>query len=149
MAGIHFNTTHEKLLEEIEHAVTVFGNGLELLVNGNNVINLNSDISCNTSENIKWNRGEQFFRYGISCALHLLRLVVLLASALRNVSIKSKSDKSNMEFNPDGTLKFVELDILNLNNLATWDKVFFPNSALLGSNEVYFRLALGPRMEWK
>ena len=28
-----------------------------------------------------------------------------------------------MEFNLDGTLKFVELDIMNLNNMAIWDKV--------------------------
>lgn len=28
-----------------------------------------------------------------------------------------------MEFNLDGTLKHVELDIMNLNNNAIWDKV--------------------------
>ena len=30
-----------------------------------------------------------------------------------------------MEFNLDGTLKFVELDIVNLNNNAYWEKVPF------------------------
>lgn len=30
-----------------------------------------------------------------------------------------------MEFNLDGTLKFVELDIVNLNNNAYWEKVQF------------------------
>lgn len=28
-----------------------------------------------------------------------------------------------MEFNLDGTLKYVELDIMNLNNFAIWDKI--------------------------
>lgn len=63
-AGVHFNTTHEKLLEEIELAVTIFGHGLELLVNTNNdsnVLNLNSAINCNSSANIKWTTGEQLF----------------------------------------------------------------------------------------
>ena len=63
--GVHFNTTHEKLLEEIERAVTVFGHGLELLANDNNILNLNSNLNCNSSENIKWAIGEQFSRYGV------------------------------------------------------------------------------------
>ncbi|UXI14735.1 MACRO domain-containing protein 2 [Sarcoptes scabiei] len=106
--GVHFNTTHEKLLEEIERAVTIFGNGLELLVNHNkneNLINLNSNLDCNASNTIKWTAGEEFFHY------------------LRNVSIKSKFGKPSMEFNLDGTLKYVELDIMNLNNFAIWDKI--------------------------
>ena len=60
--GVHFNTTHEKLLEEIERAVTVFGHGLELLTNENNIINLNSNLNCNSSKNVKWQTGELFSR---------------------------------------------------------------------------------------
>ena len=63
-SGVHFNTTHEKLLEEIESAVTIFGHGLELLVNTNNesnVLNLNSAINCNSTDNIKWKTGEHLF----------------------------------------------------------------------------------------
>nr|XP_027196255.1 glutamate receptor ionotropic, NMDA 2B-like [Dermatophagoides pteronyssinus] len=106
--GVHFNTTHEKLLEEIESAVTIFGHGLELLVNTNNesnVLNLNSAINCNSTDNIKWKTGEHLFY------------------SLRNVTIKSKSGKPSVEFNLDGTLKYVELDIMNLNNMAIWDKI--------------------------
>ena len=44
-------------------------------------------------------------------------------SQLRNVSIKSKYGRPSMQFNLDGTLKFVELDIMNLNNIANWEKV--------------------------
>lgn len=58
---MHYNTTHEKLLEEIERAVTIFGHGLELLVNEDNIINLNSNINCNDTFNVKWTVGEEFF----------------------------------------------------------------------------------------
>lgn len=105
MLGIHFNTTHEKLLEELERAVTVFGYGLEMLVNDNKVLDLKSNVNCNSSENLKWNVGEMLFSY------------------LRNVSIRSKYGRLNTEFNLDGTLKFVELDILNLNNEAIWERI--------------------------
>ena len=44
-------------------------------------------------------------------------------SYLRNVSVKTKYGRPNLEFNPDGTLKYVELDIMNLNNIGIWDKV--------------------------
>lgn len=63
MLGVHFNTTHEKLLEEIDRAVTVFGHGLELLVNNNNIINLNNNVSCNSSDNVPWKIGEILFKY--------------------------------------------------------------------------------------
>lgn len=42
---------------------------------------------------------------------------------LRNVSVKTKSGKPNIEFNPDGTLKFVELDVVNLKKDGVWEKV--------------------------
>lgn len=48
-----------------------------------------------------------------------------VSSALRNVSIKSKYGRPSMQFNLDGTLKYVELDILNLNNALMWEKVPF------------------------
>ena len=52
----------EKLLEELERAVTVFGYGLEMLVNDNKVLDLKSNVNCNSSENLKWNVGEMLFR---------------------------------------------------------------------------------------
>lgn len=39
------------------------------------------------------------------------------------MSIKSKSGKPNLEFNADGTLKFVELDVVNLKKDGVWEKV--------------------------
>ncbi|RWS31617.1 glutamate receptor ionotropic: NMDA 2B-like protein [Leptotrombidium deliense] len=70
---IHFNTTHLRLLDEIERAVTIFGNGLELY--------------------------------------------------LRSVKMRDKSGKSQIEFNLDGTLKYVELNVMNLNNNGMWEKI--------------------------
>lgn len=46
---------------------------------------------------------------------------------MRNVSVKTKYGRPNLEFNPDGNLKYVELDIMNLNNIGMWDKVCFMN----------------------
>ena len=37
--------------------------------------------------------------------------------------MKTKYGRPNLEFNLDGTLKYVELDIMNLNNMGMWDKV--------------------------
>lgn len=39
------------------------------------------------------------------------------------VKIKEKGGRSDLEFNLDGTLKFVELDVMNLNNMGMWEKV--------------------------
>ncbi|CAN8030346.1 unnamed protein product, partial [Ixodes persulcatus] len=41
---------------------------------------------------------------------------------LRNVSIEAKGSP-NIEFLPDGTLKYVELDIVNLNKEGYWDRI--------------------------
>lgn len=105
MLGVHFNTTDEKMLDELERGVTVFGHALELLVNNGTIMNLNSSLNCNATNDRKWEIGGRLF------------------SQLRNVSIKSKYGRPSMEFNLDGTLKFVELDIVNLNNNAYWEKI--------------------------
>ncbi|GBL77434.1 hypothetical protein AVEN_24403-1, partial [Araneus ventricosus] len=42
---------------------------------------------------------------------------------LRMVSIKEKGGRADLEFNPDGTLKYVELEVMNLNNMGFWEKV--------------------------
>lgn len=47
----------------------------------------------------------------------------ILFRYLRSVKIKNKSLKSGLEFNVDGTLKFVELDVVNLNEDRMWEKV--------------------------
>lgn len=55
---------------------------------------------------------------------------------LRNVSIKQTryQNKPNIEFNTDGTLKFVELDIVNLNNMGNWEKVITLHSLSIDAN---------------
>jgi hypothetical protein len=50
------------------------------------------------------------------------------------VSLKSKYSRTNIEFNLDGTLKFVELDIMNLNNIGLWEKVI---KRLIWNNKLF------------
>ncbi|UYV79947.1 GRIN2B [Cordylochernes scorpioides] len=108
MLGIHFNTTIDNLLGEIERAILILGHGLDLYAKDpkNNVsLSLNPNLSCNGSGDGRWNKGDYFFKY------------------LRNVSIRTKFNHPNLEFNADGTLKHVELDIMNLNKKSIWDKL--------------------------
>ncbi|CAG2120847.1 unnamed protein product, partial [Medioppia subpectinata] len=64
MLGVHFNTTHQRLLDEIERAVTIFGHGLELFVNDAKNLNLSlsPNLSCNGSAETRWSRGDIFFK---------------------------------------------------------------------------------------
>uniref|UniRef100_T1JWS9 Glutamate receptor ionotropic, NMDA 2B n=1 Tax=Tetranychus urticae TaxID=32264 RepID=T1JWS9_TETUR len=107
MLGIHFNTSHWQLLKEIERAVTIYGYALDLFVEDGSNLNksLSPNLSCNGSGDSRWENGDLFFKY------------------LRSVKIKSKYGKSNLEFNLDGTLKFVELDVMNLNQGGIWEKI--------------------------
>ncbi|XP_053211096.1 glutamate receptor ionotropic, NMDA 2B-like isoform X2 [Panonychus citri] len=107
MLGIHFNTSHGQLLKEIERAVTIYGYALDLFVEDANNLNksLTPNLSCNGSGDSRWENGDLIFKY------------------LRSVKIKSKYGKSNLEFNLDGTLKFVELDVMNLNQGGIWEKI--------------------------
>ncbi|GBM58045.1 hypothetical protein AVEN_170649-1 [Araneus ventricosus] len=41
----------------------------------------------------------------------------------RMVSIKEKGESADLEINPNGTLKYVELEVMNLNNMGFWEKV--------------------------
>lgn len=40
-------------------------------------------------------------------------------------------------FNPDGTLKYVEMDIVNLNGFAVWEKVCIPSSPVTFLSHFY------------
>uniref|UniRef100_A0AAN0LJ18 Glutamate ionotropic [NMDA] receptor 2B n=1 Tax=Polyphagotarsonemus latus TaxID=1204166 RepID=A0AAN0LJ18_9ACAR len=107
MLGIYFNTTNLRLFDEIERAVNIFGHGLENFVgNGLNAhLSLSPDLRCNETTDYRWIVGEILFRH------------------IRSVSIRTKTGKPNLEFNLDGTLKYVELDIMNLNSAGIWDKI--------------------------
>ncbi|XP_064478765.1 glutamate receptor ionotropic, NMDA 2B-like [Ornithodoros turicata] len=106
LIGIHYNTTLNKLFDEIERAVLVFGHGLELHVNdpANANISLDPGLRCNDTRRAHWQHGERFYKY------------------LRNVSIETKGGP-NIEFLPDGTLKYVELDVLNLGKDGFWERI--------------------------
>lgn len=109
MLGIHFNSTHHRLLDQIEKAVYVFGHALDLFVGDpkNRNASLSPNMNCNTPGDPIWSKGGHFFKY------------------LKNVSISSKPklDKPDLEFNLDGTMKFVELDVVNLNKHGMWEKI--------------------------
>ncbi|XP_013781650.2 glutamate receptor ionotropic, NMDA 2B-like isoform X1 [Limulus polyphemus] len=107
MLGVHFNTTKARLQDEIERAFNVFGYGLELFVNDprNENKSLSPGLKCNGISTDHWSKGDMFFRY------------------LRNVSIPSSNGGPNLEFNPDGTLKYVELEVMNLKSQGYWEKI--------------------------
>ncbi|XP_076324984.1 glutamate receptor ionotropic, NMDA 2B-like isoform X2 [Tachypleus tridentatus] len=109
MLAIHFNASTNKLEDEIERAVSIFFHGLELFVNDHHNHNeiLSHNLQCNGSGDTSWNRGDLFFRY------------------LRNVSVQTRQGQSNIHFNSDGTLKDVQLEVLNLNRRNVWEKVGF------------------------
>lgn len=106
MLGIYFNTRIEILETEVENAVKVFGHGLELFVNDprNANVTLHPNLSCYDTLDARWSNGEAFAGY------------------LRNVSIYVGGGKPNLEFNVDGTVKFAELQVLNLNAHLKWEK---------------------------
>ncbi|GFR24458.1 glutamate receptor ionotropic, NMDA 2B [Trichonephila clavata] len=106
MLGVYFNTTINRLHDELERAVTVFAHGLELFVNDhrNSNINLLPNLTCNGTGQTRWNKGDLLFKY------------------LRNVSASVKQGP-NISFNMDGSLKYVELQVLNLNNKGVWEKI--------------------------
>ncbi|CAB4065895.1 GRIN2B [Lepeophtheirus salmonis] len=89
LLGVNFDTSLEHLVKQIP--------------NGNEVTDLVPELSCNMTTSAsnelesRWSFGERFHRY------------------LRNVTIKnSEFAKPHIDFLPDGTLKSVELKIMNL-----------------------------------
>ncbi|GBM49953.1 Glutamate receptor ionotropic, NMDA 2B [Araneus ventricosus] len=106
MLGVYFNTTINRLFDELERAVTVFAHGLELYFNDqkNSNTNLLPNLTCNGTGQTRWNKGDLLFKY------------------LRNVTASVKQGPS-ISFNMDGSLKFVDLQILNLNNKGVWEKI--------------------------
>ncbi|XP_055944904.1 glutamate receptor ionotropic, NMDA 2B-like isoform X2 [Argiope bruennichi] len=106
MLGVYFNTTINRLFDELERAVTVFAHGLELYFNDqrNSNTNLLPNLTCNGTGQTRWNKGDLLFKY------------------LRNVTASVKQGPS-ISFNMDGSLKYVDLQILNLNNKGVWEKI--------------------------
>ena len=115
VSGVHFNTSYEALKSEISTVLKVFAHGVESFVgdNENENIRLSTSLSCaGLGETAKWAIGDRFYRY------------------LKNVSIDidSSPGKPPLEFSQDGTLKSVELQIMNLrpgptDRLLVWEQV--------------------------
>jgi len=115
--GVHFNTSYEALKTEIATVLKVFAHGVESFVGDteNENLRLSTALSCaGLGERAKWAIGDRFYRY------------------LRNVSIDldSSPGKPPLEFNQEGTLKSVELQIMNLrpgptDRLLVWEQVSF------------------------
>ncbi|GAB6027873.1 hypothetical protein CHUAL_002088 [Chamberlinius hualienensis] len=106
MLGVHFDISQKVLLQkQIEMAVKVFGHGLELFVrdHNNSNISLVPQVSCEDEGEAKWIQGQRFH------------------AILKNVSIVG--GEFPLEFNSDGTLKYAELEVMNMNEHQQWDKI--------------------------
>uniref|UniRef100_T1JBL9 Glutamate receptor ionotropic, NMDA 2B n=1 Tax=Strigamia maritima TaxID=126957 RepID=T1JBL9_STRMM len=108
MLGVHFDTGEDGLQNQIEKGVKVFGHGLELYVNSPHLtrnVSVQPNLSCSGKGASQWLSGEVFYNF------------------LRNVSISVGGSKPNLEFNIDGTIKYAELEVMNLNLHHRWEKI--------------------------
>lgn len=99
MLGVHFKTDSLTMIEQIGPAISAIGKALDLISESTEFTNeekkdiVQSNISC--TGDVRWSKGEIFF------------------NQLKNVSVPQK-DGSPLEFNNDGSLKFAEIKIVNL-----------------------------------
>ena len=104
MLGVHFETDTRALVNEIETSMTVFGHGLSRLHNDRRITMekkeemIHCNVSCYSNGPVQWNGGLKLRKY------------------LAGVHIPpSRSNKPHsIAFNSDGSLKYVELKIMNL-----------------------------------
>ena len=104
------------LISQISTAMMVFVHGAEAFINdaSNTPESLVPNLSCDSASSqkeTKWTLGETFHTY------------------LRNVSVAQGDGKPDVAFSSDGTLKSVELKIMNLrpdgrsNQDLIWEEV--------------------------
>lgn len=127
LPGVHFNTSYEALKYEISTALRVFAHGVEAFVGdrANADLNLSTSLSCaGMGEKAKWAMGDTFYKF------------------LKNVSIDldSSTIKPPLQFNQEGMLKAVELQIMNLRPGPTdrpfvWEQVT-PDSGVQNLNSI-------------
>ncbi|GIY41549.1 glutamate receptor ionotropic, NMDA 2B [Caerostris darwini] len=103
---IYINVTTDRLNVEVERAVNIFAHGLESFYadSKNSNISLSPTLSCNGNGQSRWNRGDVIFRH------------------MRGVSISAKPPSRPIAFNLDGTLKDVEIHVMNLKQ-DRWEQV--------------------------
>ncbi|XP_055944926.1 glutamate receptor ionotropic, NMDA 2B-like [Argiope bruennichi] len=106
MLGIYINVTTERLNVEVERAVNIFAHGLESFYHDskNSNISLSPTLSCNGNGQSRWNRGDVIFRH------------------MRGVTISAKPPSRPIAFNLDGTLKDVEIHVMNL-KFDRWEQI--------------------------
>ncbi|XP_050443554.1 glutamate receptor ionotropic, NMDA 2B isoform X1 [Adelges cooleyi] len=112
MLGVHFDTSSESLVKEINTAIRVFAYGVEDFVSDPDNINetLSTQLSCEGDGESRWITGDKFYKY------------------LRNVSVENvEPAKPKIEFTADGVLKSAELKIMNLRpglgNSLVWEEI--------------------------
>ncbi|XP_046659792.1 glutamate receptor ionotropic, NMDA 2B isoform X4 [Homalodisca vitripennis] len=100
MLGVHFDTSSDRLVNEITTAIKVYAYGVDDYVNDPRNANhsLNTQLSCEGVGDARWKTGDRFYRY------------------LRNVTVEGDQVKGEprVEFTADGVLKSAELKIMNL-----------------------------------
>nr|XP_042903924.1 glutamate receptor ionotropic, NMDA 2B-like [Parasteatoda tepidariorum] len=106
MLGIYINVTMERCYLEMERAVNIFAYGLESFYQSPRDANVSlfPDLSCNGNEQPRWNRGDVIFRH------------------MRDVNIQYRIQGRPISFNLDGTLKDVEIHVMNLNQNG-WERI--------------------------
>ena len=110
MLGVHFKTDRDSMLHQIEPAMTVFGHALNSLTKSKMTLEekkavVKSNVSCNSREEVRWWKGETFFKY------------------LKNVKVKAKNGTGgySLEFQSDGSKRYMDLRIVNLQPHDTLD----------------------------
>ncbi|GFQ70517.1 glutamate receptor ionotropic, NMDA 2B [Trichonephila clavata] len=100
------NVSTERLNVEVERAVNIFAHGLESFYhdNKNSNISLSPSLSCNLNGQSRWNKGDVIFRH------------------MRSVAISAKPPSRPISFNLDGTLKDVEIHVMNLKH-DHWEQI--------------------------
>ena len=104
MLGVHFETDTRALVNEIETCMTVFAHGLSMLHNARHIPRarkeemIHCNVSCYSNGPVQWSGGLQLRQY--------------LAGV--NIPPGRSNKPHSIAFNSDGSLKYVELKIMNL-----------------------------------
>ncbi|KAG8193265.1 hypothetical protein JTE90_027009 [Oedothorax gibbosus] len=106
MLGLYINVSIDRLYVEMERAVNIFAYGLQSFYEDPEYANisLTPRLSCSGLGQARWNRGDVIFRH------------------MRNVRIPAKAHSRPISFNLDGTLKDVEIHVVNLKQ-DHWEQI--------------------------
>ena len=97
-----FLADRSSMIQQIAPAMSVFGQALDALTNAQEfneaqkISIVQSNVTCSDRGEVQWDQGEVLFKY------------------LKAVSVPKKEGGPPLEFNKDGSLKTVEIRIVNL-----------------------------------